>query len=108
MNQSSDNGMGQSFKLICELVKDFQQHKQVENRSMLHIDSLYRQIDQQVYELYGLTEEEIEIVEGKMLIEEQTKYLGMQVRDSRFIESNQMNLNVLSGKTIIDETLWLQ
>jgi tRNA threonylcarbamoyladenosine modification (KEOPS) complex Cgi121 subunit len=35
------------------------------NRLELQCESLDRQIDAAVYELYGLTEEEIKIVEGK-------------------------------------------
>ena len=33
-------------------------------RLEMHCNSLDRQIDQAVYELYGLTEEEIKVVEG--------------------------------------------
>jgi len=41
----------------------FEQYKNLINQHQLEIDSIDKQIDQMVFELYGLTESEIKIVE---------------------------------------------
>ncbi|AFL83150.1 Eco57I restriction endonuclease [Belliella baltica DSM 15883] len=50
------------FKNICNLIQQILELKQADNSA--DIKELENQIDQLVYELYGLTEEEIRIVEG--------------------------------------------
>ena len=55
--------MEKSLELVKQLVIDFQTHEK--NRLDIQIEALDRQIDNAVYELYGLNEEEIKIVEGK-------------------------------------------
>jgi len=55
--------MEKSLELVKQLVIDFQTHEK--NRLDIQIEALDRQIDEAVYELYGLTEEEIRIVEGR-------------------------------------------
>ena len=51
-----------AFKSISELVNDFKSNDK--NYLERKCESLDNQIDKLVYELYGLTEEEIKIVEG--------------------------------------------
>lgn len=48
-----------------EWMEYFNKKKAEANALQAEIDALDRQIDQMVYELYGLTEEEIRIVEGE-------------------------------------------
>ena len=62
--------MEQSFKAVKELVEDFRAHERDylaprNTRLERECEALDRQIDQALYELYGLTEEEIKVVEGK-------------------------------------------
>jgi len=74
-------GFEQSFSIVSALVKNFQalvnqmittkkqlqQAKTESNKDYLQrkCDSIDKQIDQLIYQLYGLTEEEIRIVEGE-------------------------------------------
>ncbi|MBU1299833.1 MAG: hypothetical protein KKB77_11905 [Bacteroidetes bacterium] len=47
------------------LLNNLKKSKPRKNRLEIQTEALGRQIDNAVYELYGLTEEEIKIVEGK-------------------------------------------
>ena len=53
--------MEKSLELVKQLVIDFQTHEK--NRLDIQIEALDRQIDEVVYELYGLTPEEQKIIE---------------------------------------------
>ena len=48
----------------AEWMAYFNEQKQKANALQVEIDSIDREIDRMVYQLYGLTEEEIKIVEG--------------------------------------------
>ena len=48
----------------AEWMPYFEEHKQKTQELKAEIDKTDKEIDQMVYELYGLTEEEIGIVEG--------------------------------------------
>ena len=64
--------MSEAPKLITDLIDRFERNiesyrsQEIDDKTRLQrqIDATDKQIDQLVYELYGLTEEEIRIVEG--------------------------------------------
>jgi hypothetical protein len=62
--------MVQLVDTMLKLHKDLQAAKTNHEKSLIHrqFDATDRQIDQLVYELYGLTEKEIRIVEETLLI----------------------------------------
>lgn len=63
--------------IICWQIRRLES---VKNRLDIQIESLDRQIDEAVYELYGLTEEEIRIVEGR----EKTPVTPYDLRSTKF------------------------
>lgn len=61
-----------AFKKVSKLVEDFRQNQNkylssVFKEAEVRCDSLDKQINQEVYKLYGLIEEEIKIVKGKLI-----------------------------------------